>query len=177
MLDTETCGRREWLGVDSGGRWNGTLHVEERLRSRVGSARQVEPQRHLATAEVVRLALAESERAFGDRLVAAAAFGAAARGGFDDVCHVEIIEGGGGSDARGPMGPSARLLALRSPPVEPLNASSPAASERAATTAFSVLAAISFCHLLNDMMQSLLPALYPILKENYALTFGQIGIL
>jgi len=26
------------------------------------------------------------------------------------------------------------------------------------------------------MMQSLLPALYPVLKENYALTFGQIGI-
>ena len=31
--------------------------------------------------------------------------------------------------------------------------------------------------MLNDMMQSLLPALYPILKGNYALTFGQIGIL
>ncbi|HJS92554.1 MAG TPA: MFS transporter [Steroidobacteraceae bacterium] len=44
-------------------------------------------------------------------------------------------------------------------------------------TAFSVLAAISFCHLLNDMMQSLLPALYPMLKTSYALTFGQIGIL
>jgi len=47
----------------------------------------------------------------------------------------------------------------------------------AGRTAFSVLAAISFCHLLNDMMQSLLPALYPMLKTSYALTFGQIGIL
>ncbi len=44
-------------------------------------------------------------------------------------------------------------------------------------TAFAVLAAISFSHLLNDMMQSLLPALYPMLKVRYALTFGQIGIL
>jgi FSR family fosmidomycin resistance protein-like MFS transporter len=44
-------------------------------------------------------------------------------------------------------------------------------------TAFSVLAAISFCHLLNDMMQSLLPAIYPILKANYGLTFGQIGLM
>jgi MFS transporter, FSR family, fosmidomycin resistance protein len=44
-------------------------------------------------------------------------------------------------------------------------------------TAFAVLGAISFCHLLNDMMQSLLPALYPMLKGNYALTFGQIGFL
>jgi FSR family fosmidomycin resistance protein-like MFS transporter len=44
-------------------------------------------------------------------------------------------------------------------------------------TAFNVLAAISFCHLLNDMMQSLLPALYPMLKTNYNLSFGQIGFL
>jgi FSR family fosmidomycin resistance protein-like MFS transporter len=44
-------------------------------------------------------------------------------------------------------------------------------------TAFTVLAAISFCHLLNDMMQSLLPALYPMLKSAYALSFAQIGLL
>lgn len=49
--------------------------------------------------------------------------------------------------------------------------------DAAGRTAFSVLAAISFCHLLNDMMQSLLPALYPMLKTSYALTFGEIGIL
>lgn len=47
----------------------------------------------------------------------------------------------------------------------------------AATTAFTILAAISVCHLLNDMMQSLLPAIYPILKNNYGLNFGQIGAL
>ncbi len=58
-----------------------------------------------------------------------------------------------------------------------MSASSASASQRAATTAFSVLAAISFCHLLNDMMQSLLPAIYPILKDNYGLTFAQIGLL
>jgi len=50
-------------------------------------------------------------------------------------------------------------------------------SQQATTTAFSVLAAISFCHMLNDMMQSLLPAMYPILKQNYGLTFAQIGLL
>jgi FSR family fosmidomycin resistance protein-like MFS transporter len=44
-------------------------------------------------------------------------------------------------------------------------------------TAVSILLAISFCHLLNDMMQSLLPALYPMLKTSYALNFGQIGLL
>jgi FSR family fosmidomycin resistance protein-like MFS transporter len=45
------------------------------------------------------------------------------------------------------------------------------------TTAFTILAAISFCHLLNDMMQSLLPAIYPMLKEGFHLDFGQIGLI
>ena len=34
-------------------------------------------------------------------------------------------------------------------------------------TVFPVLLAVSFCHLLNDMIQSLLPAIYPILKGTY----------
>jgi MFS transporter, FSR family, fosmidomycin resistance protein len=55
--------------------------------------------------------------------------------------------------------------------------SSPADAAPAARTTFSILAAISFCHLLNDMMQSLLPAIYPVLKANYGLDFGQIGLL
>src|ERR1700733_11498182 len=41
----------------------------------------------------------------------------------------------------------------------------------------SVLLAISFSHLLNDMMQSLLPAMYPMLKSSYRLSFVQIGLL
>ncbi len=44
-------------------------------------------------------------------------------------------------------------------------------------TVFSILAAISFCHLLNDMVQSLLPAIYPILKDSFHLSFGQIGLI
>lgn len=44
-------------------------------------------------------------------------------------------------------------------------------------TALLVLVAISFCHLMNDMMQSLLAALYPMLKVSYNLDFGQIGLI
>ncbi|WP_332304549.1 MFS transporter [Rhizobium sp. GR12] len=44
-------------------------------------------------------------------------------------------------------------------------------------TAFSIIAAASFCHMLNDIMQSLLTSLYPLLKANYALDFMQIGLL
>lgn len=47
----------------------------------------------------------------------------------------------------------------------------------AARTAYAVLFALSLCHLLNDTIQSLLPALYPVLQRNYALTFTQIGFL
>lgn len=43
--------------------------------------------------------------------------------------------------------------------------------------AFAVIGAISFSHLLNDLMQSLIPSVYPILKDNYALDFGQIGMI
>lgn len=44
-------------------------------------------------------------------------------------------------------------------------------------TAFTVILAVSFCHGVNDIMQSLLPAIYPLLKENYGLDFWQIGLL
>ncbi|RDI59108.1 MFS transporter [Microvirga subterranea] len=43
--------------------------------------------------------------------------------------------------------------------------------------AVPILAAISISHLLNDLIQSLLPAIYPILKTNFHLDFGQIGLL
>jgi FSR family fosmidomycin resistance protein-like MFS transporter len=44
-------------------------------------------------------------------------------------------------------------------------------------TSFTVLFAIGFCHLLNDMMQSLLPAIYPTLKAQFHLSFAQIGLI
>ena len=40
-----------------------------------------------------------------------------------------------------------------------------------------VLAAVSFCHLINDMVQSLLPSIYPILKSGFHLNFSQIGLI
>jgi FSR family fosmidomycin resistance protein-like MFS transporter len=47
----------------------------------------------------------------------------------------------------------------------------------AGATVAPVLAAISFSHLLNDTIQSLLPAIYPILKSSYELSFAQIGLI
>ena len=47
----------------------------------------------------------------------------------------------------------------------------------AESVAVPILAAISVSHLLNDLIQSLLPAIYPILKSSFQLDFGQIGLL
>jgi FSR family fosmidomycin resistance protein-like MFS transporter len=44
-------------------------------------------------------------------------------------------------------------------------------------TVFGIVLAISFCHMLNDMMQSLLTAIYPTLKAGFNLTFTQIGLV
>jgi MFS transporter, FSR family, fosmidomycin resistance protein len=48
---------------------------------------------------------------------------------------------------------------------------------QAARAVFPVLSAISLCHFLNDMLQSLLPAIYPVLKGGFGLSFGQVGLL
>jgi MFS transporter, FSR family, fosmidomycin resistance protein len=57
------------------------------------------------------------------------------------------------------------------------SASAPSASASVDSTTFAIILSLSFCHLLNDMMQSLVPALYPILKHNYDLSFGQVGLI
>jgi FSR family fosmidomycin resistance protein-like MFS transporter len=57
--------------------------------------------------------------------------------------------------------------------------SQPAVQPAAAAqqTALGILVAITICHCLNDLMQSVLPAVYPILKDAYRLDFGQIGLI
>jgi FSR family fosmidomycin resistance protein-like MFS transporter len=53
----------------------------------------------------------------------------------------------------------------------------PLSAPSSSQTLLRVLTAASFCHLLNDMVQSLLPSIYPILKSSFHLNFTQIGIL
>src|SRR5258708_34039728 len=53
----------------------------------------------------------------------------------------------------------------------------PPLAARAQRTVYSVLGAISFTHLMNDMIQSLILAIYPMLKDNFSLSFGQIGLI
>ena len=44
-------------------------------------------------------------------------------------------------------------------------------------TVFSILLSISFSHLLNDTLQSLIPSIYPLLKETFSLSFTQVGLI
>ena len=53
----------------------------------------------------------------------------------------------------------------------------PVGNSQSTGTAFGILGAISLCHGLNDLMQSLLPAVYPMLKTAYHLDFGQVGMI
>jgi FSR family fosmidomycin resistance protein-like MFS transporter len=53
----------------------------------------------------------------------------------------------------------------------------PSKAKGAGETVFAILIAISVCHGLNDMVQALLPAIYPNLKADFGLTFGQIGLV
>jgi len=51
------------------------------------------------------------------------------------------------------------------------------ASDIAGKTIFSILLSISFSHLLNDTIQSLIPSIYPVVKNSFHLNFSQIGII
>ncbi len=47
----------------------------------------------------------------------------------------------------------------------------------ASSTVFAVLISVTACHLINDTLQALMLAMYPMLRDSYALTFGQIGMI
>ncbi|RYE86765.1 MAG: MFS transporter [Hyphomicrobiales bacterium] len=70
-------------------------------------------------------------------------------------------------------------LLIRSRPGVPslTDAAVAAARPLVQKTSLSIIVAVSVCHLINDVMQSLLTAIYPILKADYGLDFVQIGLL
>ena len=61
--------------------------------------------------------------------------------------------------------------------METTNNTTPQNNELVQKTIFSILFSISFAHLLNDLIQAIIPSVYPILKQNYGLTFTQIGLI
>lgn len=64
-----------------------------------------------------------------------------------------------------------------SPAAIPLPSDTPASAASGEGTQFAVLGGISFAHMLNDMIQSLILAIYPLLKNSFHLSFAQIGLI
>lgn len=58
-----------------------------------------------------------------------------------------------------------------------LNVGPSASSENVQKTVYPILFSIAFAHLLNDMLQAVIPSVYPILKDSYQLSFTQIGLI
>ena len=73
-----------------------------------------------------------------------------------------------GASTRG-LDPSAHVIPQLVPETQ--------AATSETNTTFAILVSLSLCHFLNDMNQSLVPAIYPILKKSYHLDFGQIGLI
>src|SRR3546814_472125 len=73
--------------------------------------------------------------------------------------------------------PPSNAEAFAQPLSEPVGSHHDPAPTSAASAAVPVLLTLSFCHLLNDLIQSLLPSIYPLLKDTFALSFGQIGLI
>ena len=55
-----------------------------------------------------------------------------------------------------------------------VQAATPAAAQ---TAVLPILISLGFCHMLNDLMQSMIPALYPMIKDQFRLDFAQIGLI
>ncbi|KGO92384.1 MFS transporter [Flavobacterium subsaxonicum] len=61
--------------------------------------------------------------------------------------------------------------------METTQTKTPLTIDNAQKTVYSILFSIAFAHLLNDLLQAVIPAAYPILKDKYALNFTQIGLI
>ena len=82
---------------------------------------------------------------------------------------------------RGRPSPNTEHLMSTPAPLTPDSALAPSANavpiNAATATVFPILVMLGTCHLLNDMMQSLLPSIYPLLQQNFRLDFGQVGLI
>jgi MFS transporter, FSR family, fosmidomycin resistance protein len=84
------------------------------------------------------------------------------------------------ADTRGAFLDSAAAAATLKPRMsrnESSIAATPPAAPTAEATVMSILFALSLGHMLNDTFQAMLPAIYPLLKDSYHLTFTQIGLI
>src|SRR6185503_515001 len=76
-----------------------------------------------------------------------------------------------------PKGSRAFFMSKAQPIAQQTEARPPLPAAEAPASAMAILFALSFCHLLNDAIQALIPAIYPLLKNSFKLSFTQIGLI
>jgi FSR family fosmidomycin resistance protein-like MFS transporter len=59
----------------------------------------------------------------------------------------------------------------------PGDTTSPAATPQSSPLVMRIIGAVALAHLINDLIQAVLPSIYPMLKESYGLTFTQVGLI
>jgi FSR family fosmidomycin resistance protein-like MFS transporter len=59
----------------------------------------------------------------------------------------------------------------------PADTTSPAATPQSSPLVMRIIGAVALAHLINDLIQAVLPSIYPMLKESYGLTFTQVGLI
>ena len=75
------------------------------------------------------------------------------------------------------MNGTSHMIVFRRAIFAPLMTAAETVRKQTQRTVFPILIAISFSHLLNDTLQSLVPAIYPLVKESFHLSFAQIGLI
>jgi FSR family fosmidomycin resistance protein-like MFS transporter len=73
--------------------------------------------------------------------------------------------------------PETPIITLKETETETETVPAPHADRAVQNSTLSILFALSFCHLLNDSIQALIPAIYPLLKQSFSLSFTQIGLI
>src|SRR6185503_12586117 len=76
-----------------------------------------------------------------------------------------------------PKGSRAFFMSKAQPIAQQTEARPSLPATEAQASAMAILFALSFCHLLNDAIQALIPAIYPLLKNSFKLSFTQIGLI
>ncbi len=68
-------------------------------------------------------------------------------------------------------------MAVSNLPSSAIPASTPAPASTSSPLVMRIIGAVALAHLVNDLIQAVLPSIYPLLKESYGLTFTQIGLI
>lgn len=69
------------------------------------------------------------------------------------------------------------FMTVSNPASNAIPASPSSAVSQTSPLVMRIIGAVALAHLINDLIQAVLPSIYPLLKENYGLSFTQVGLI